>query len=55
MGFDSGENISEDIATDEGKTAFTQLEHNIVAGYLITAGNKQNKKHFSLNVTKSTV
>lgn len=38
MGIDSGVNISDDVALYGGKSAFTQLEHNIVAGYLITAG-----------------
>lgn len=37
MGSDSSINVS---APYGGKSAFTQLEHNIVAGYLITAGNK---------------
>lgn len=32
-------NISNDV---EGKSAFTQWEHNIVAGYLITAGKMKN-------------
>lgn len=36
---DSGLNISDNAATYGGESAFTQLEHNIVAGYLITAGN----------------
>lgn len=44
MGIDSGVNISDDVAPYGGKSAFTQLEHNIVAGYLITAGNKQRKQ-----------
>lgn len=39
MGMDSGVNISNEDAPYGGKSAFTQLEHNIVAGYLITAGN----------------
>ncbi|XP_056283089.1 visual pigment-like receptor peropsin [Pseudoliparis swirei] len=38
MAIDSGVNISDDVALYGGKSAFTQLEHNIVAGYLITAG-----------------
>ncbi|XP_005755463.1 visual pigment-like receptor peropsin, partial [Pundamilia nyererei] len=38
MGMDSGVNISNEDAPYGGKSAFTQLEHNIVAGYLITAG-----------------
>ncbi|XP_053291145.1 visual pigment-like receptor peropsin [Pleuronectes platessa] len=38
MGIDSGVNISDDVAPYGGKSAFTQTEHNIVAGYLITAG-----------------
>lgn len=42
MGIDSEVNISDDVAPYGGKSAFTQLEHNIVAGYLITAGNKEN-------------
>lgn len=41
MAIDSGVNISDDVALYGGKSAFTQLEHNIVAGYLITAGNKE--------------
>lgn len=41
MGIDSAVNISDDVAPYGGKSAFTQLEHNIVAGYLITAGNKE--------------
>lgn len=32
-------NISNDV---EGKSAFTQWEHNIVAGYLITAGKMKD-------------
>uniref|UniRef100_A0A3Q3ET09 Retinal pigment epithelium-derived rhodopsin homolog n=1 Tax=Labrus bergylta TaxID=56723 RepID=A0A3Q3ET09_9LABR len=36
MGIDSGVNISD--VPYGGKSAFTQLEHNIVAGYLLTAG-----------------
>lgn len=39
MGIDSVANISGDTVPYGGKSAFTQLEHNIVAGYLITAGN----------------
>ncbi|KAM9708043.1 visual pigment-like receptor peropsin [Menidia menidia] len=38
MGVDSGLNASEEEAIYGGKSAFTQLEHNVVAGYLITAG-----------------
>ncbi|XP_037343212.1 visual pigment-like receptor peropsin [Pungitius pungitius] len=38
MGIDSGVNVSDDLTLYGGKSAFTQLEHNIVAGYLITAG-----------------
>lgn len=41
MGMDSGVNISNEDAPYGGKSAFTQLEHNIVAGYLITAGNNK--------------
>lgn len=43
MAVDSGLNISDDVATYGGKSAFTQKEHNIVAGYLITAGNTHKK------------
>lgn len=32
-------NTSSDV---EGKSAFTQWEHNIVAGYLITAGKMKD-------------
>lgn len=39
MGIDSGVNISD--TPYGGKSAFTQLEHNIVAGYLLTAGNAE--------------
>ncbi|XP_058471767.1 visual pigment-like receptor peropsin [Solea solea] len=38
MGINSGVNVSDDAVPYGGKSAFTQLEHNIVAGYLITAG-----------------
>lgn len=48
MGIDTGVNISDDVASYDGKSAFTQLEHNIVAGYLITAGNKYNSHLISL-------
>lgn len=41
MGVDFTVNISDDVAPYGGKSAFTQLEHNIVAGYLITAGKKK--------------
>lgn len=41
MGIDSGVNISDDVAPYGEKSAFTQLEHNIVAGYLITAGKRE--------------
>lgn len=44
MGIDSGVNISDDFAPYSGESAFTQLEHNIVAGYLITAGKKEKNK-----------
>lgn len=37
MAKDSTVNISDDIFYG-GESAFSQLEHNIVAGYLITAG-----------------
>ncbi|XP_061700294.1 visual pigment-like receptor peropsin [Syngnathoides biaculeatus] len=38
MGIDIGLNASNDDIPYGGKSAFSQLEHNIVAGYLITAG-----------------
>ncbi|MED6278958.1 hypothetical protein CHARACLAT_029450, partial [Characodon lateralis] len=38
MGMDSVVNSSGDVAPYGGKSAFSQTEHNIVAGYLITAG-----------------
>uniref|UniRef100_A0A665WAI8 Retinal pigment epithelium-derived rhodopsin homolog n=1 Tax=Echeneis naucrates TaxID=173247 RepID=A0A665WAI8_ECHNA len=38
MLIDSGVNISDDVAPYGGTSALTQLEHNIVAGYLIMAG-----------------
>ncbi len=44
MGIDSGVNISDHVEPYGGKSAFTQLEHNIVAGYLITAGKKEKKR-----------
>lgn len=37
---DSEVNSSGDVAPYGGKSAFSQMEHNIVAGYLITAGRK---------------
>lgn len=40
MAVDSAVNVSDAAAPYGGKSAFTQLEHNIVAGYLITAGTK---------------
>lgn len=40
MGIDSGANVS-GVEPYGGKSAFTQLEHNIVAAYLITAGNEE--------------
>lgn len=49
MGIDFGVNISDDVALYGGKSAFTQLEHNIVAGYLITAGNKEKTTHGIVN------
>lgn len=42
MGIDSIVNISDDVAPYGGKSAFSQQEHNIVAGYLITAGKTEN-------------
>ena len=39
MGLDSTVNASGEVVPYGGKSAFTQLEHNIVASYLITAGN----------------
>ena len=38
MGLDSLVNASDEVVPYGGKSAFTQLEHNIVASYLITAG-----------------
>ncbi|XP_059907764.1 visual pigment-like receptor peropsin isoform X2 [Gadus macrocephalus] len=38
MGQDSLVNASDEVVPYGGKSAFTQLEHNIVASYLITAG-----------------
>lgn len=38
MAVDSFVNVSDDVEPYGGKSAFSQLEHNIVAGYLITAG-----------------
>lgn len=38
MGIDSVVNMSDDVAPYGGESAFSQLEHNIVAVYLITAG-----------------
>ncbi|XP_056446522.1 visual pigment-like receptor peropsin [Gadus chalcogrammus] len=38
MGLDSLVNASDEVIPYGGKSAFTQLEHNIVASYLITAG-----------------
>uniref|UniRef100_A0AAQ4REQ8 Retinal pigment epithelium-derived rhodopsin homolog n=1 Tax=Gasterosteus aculeatus aculeatus TaxID=481459 RepID=A0AAQ4REQ8_GASAC len=38
MGIDPEVNVTDDVTLYGGKSAFTQLEHNIVAGYLITAG-----------------
>ena len=42
MGIDSGVNVSDDVSPYGGQSAFTQQEHNIVAGYLITAGNRDD-------------
>lgn len=39
-----GVNISDDVSPYGGKSVFTQMEHNIVAGYLITAGNRKLQK-----------
>ncbi|KAK1893822.1 Visual pigment-like receptor peropsin [Dissostichus eleginoides] len=38
MGIELAVNISDEVSLYGGKSAFTQMEHNIVAGYLITAG-----------------
>lgn len=38
MAVNSAVNVSDAAAPYGGKSAFTQQEHNIVAGYLITAG-----------------
>ena len=38
METESGLNTSGEAVPYGGKSAFTQFEHNIVAGYLITAG-----------------
>lgn len=43
MRIESEVNISSDAAPYGGKSVFSQTEHNIVAGYLITAG-KQVKR-----------
>ena len=42
MGIEFAVNMSDEVSLYGGKSAFTQMEHNIVAGYLITAGNKDN-------------
>lgn len=47
MGIESEVNISSDAAPYGGKSVFSQTEHNIVAGYLITAG-KQEKRACSV-------
>ncbi|KAF3844406.1 hypothetical protein F7725_007569 [Dissostichus mawsoni] len=38
MGIELAVNMSDEVSLYGGKSAFTQMEHNIVAGYLITAG-----------------
>lgn len=42
MEIDPVVNISDDIAPYGRESAFSQLEHNIVAGYLIIAGRSEN-------------
>lgn len=44
MGIDSIVNIS-DNAPYGGESAFSQLEHNIVAGYLISAGKMKETQY----------
>lgn len=44
MGIDPEVNVTDDVTLYGGKSAFTQLEHNIVAGYLITAGNRNDEQ-----------
>lgn len=41
MGIESEVNSSSDAAPYGGKSVFSQTEHNIVAGYLITAGKQE--------------
>ncbi|XP_034089010.1 visual pigment-like receptor peropsin, partial [Gymnodraco acuticeps] len=38
MGIELAVNMSDEVSLYGGKSAFTQMEHNMVAGYLITAG-----------------
>ncbi|KAJ4939232.1 hypothetical protein JOQ06_028688, partial [Pogonophryne albipinna] len=38
MGIELAVNMSDEVSLYGGKSAFTQMEHNIVAGYLIMAG-----------------
>lgn len=46
MGIDLEVNNSGEVSPYGGKSAFSQTEHNIVAGYLITAGKEINIVQF---------